>query len=158
MLKISDIFKNFSGQWIFQRVIKKLSSGEEIATMVGDAKFTSVQKSENILHYREEGTLTTEFQKNLQAYREYLYVYNQERDVIEKYFSEDEENGRLFYTLRFHKEAQNVIATGEHLCNKDFYKASYEFKSSEEFKLSYQATGPEKNYCAETVFKKKPSK
>lgn len=68
MVKIHDVFKGFSGKWRFKRVVKTLSSGEVLAFMVGNAQFTLNRENENVFHYKEEGYLTTNFQKKLQTY------------------------------------------------------------------------------------------
>jgi len=82
------------------------------------------------------------------AYKEYVYLYDVARDKIIKKFT----TGNVFYELSIDFEKQ--VANGDHLCDKDFYKAFYSFTDPQNFVLTYFVNGPKKDYEIETKFTK----
>lgn len=160
-MKIYNIFTKLQGKWSFYRILKHRTSGSSLGSVEGTATFTPIKN--NLLYYKEEGEFLTPIGEKLQAQREYLYAYNREKDEIEKHFSKNGEDTGLFYLLKFQQSSSGktqAIAYGDHVCINDHYRAVYEFtkrkeeKILEEFKLKYEATGPNKDYISETVFKK----
>ncbi len=161
-MKRYEIFKRLAGTWKFQRTLTNRSSGEFLGSVKGLASITHLQPE--VLHYQEKGELVNQLGQKLQIHREYLYSYDAKQDEIRKHFSENGKNVGLFYLLAFQNlvlekdEAAIIIAKGDHLCGKDFYKAYYHFKLANSetdfttFTLTYETTGPNKDYISETVF------
>ncbi|MBS0350149.1 MAG: hypothetical protein JSR33_02995 [Proteobacteria bacterium] len=144
-MKGSQIFNNFKGVWKFERFISNEGS------VKGQATFAEIKP--NVLKYSETGVWIMA-DKNMEISRQYQYHYNPETDKIIVFF--DENPPRLFYELNVAfaeaKTSVCTIATGEHLCNKDTYKATYKFISSNQFTLFYQVNGPRKQYVIQTNF------
>jgi len=163
-MKIANIFSMFQGKWNFFRTLSDRATGVSMGTVCGQVTFTPIKT--NVLHYKEEGEFTTALGEKLSAYREYLYTFNKEKDEIEKHYSKNGEDEGLFYLLQFQSSSsvntKAVSASGNHLCLRDQYKASYEFipnedqESFSQFRLRYEVTGPQKNYISNTTFEKHP--
>lgn len=168
MQSTKQIFENLVGIWSIKRVLGNFG------TAVGTAKFTlqnqneiSANKSENqsehsindellVIDYRED--LQVNYDSDIEpnnvqntAYKEYVYLYDKTRDKIFKKFT----NGNLFYELAIDFEKQT--AHGDHLCEKDMYKALYTFSGQQNFILTYFVNGPKKDYLIETEFTKRIS-
>ena len=61
--------------------------------------------------------------------------------------------GTLFHAL--HLSGEHLFATplhAEHHCNQDLYKVTYRFIDDLHFIVSYDVTGPHKNYCMTTKY------
>lgn len=160
-MKLEKLFKALRGQWSFSRKFKNMSSQKSLGTAKGMAIFSPIEN--NVLAYEEKGEFTAQSGSTLSMEREYLYSYDPEKDTIEKHFSQDKKPNGLFYSLAFSSDRLLKTATGDHLCKKDRYKASYSFQfegtedNLKKFTLTYQVKGPEKDYESETVFEKKRS-
>lgn len=141
MTPISELFSNFEGSWIFQRSI---SNGAKVE---GVAFFR--KREDAVLHYREEGELTTSEDRKFQAYQEYIYRLENERIVV--FFHE--KPLRHFHTLEFSAGSLET-ALGEHFCKKDCYFMTYLFEGVNKFTLLHRVKGEKKDYQMETVFTK----
>ncbi len=82
------------------------------------------------------------------AYKEYIYYYDIINDKIYVTFSD----GSFFYNLAINVNENMTRACGEHICNRDYYKAAYSFFNDRYFSLHYQIIGPHKDYRIETDF------
>lgn len=163
MQSTKQIFDNLIGIWSIKRVLGNYGTAE------GTAKFTLQNPKETILSATssDENTLVINYREDLQvkydsnfasqqqgtnventAYKEYVYLYDMARDKILKKFT----NGNLFYELSIDFEKQ--VANGDHLCEKDFYNASYDFIDPQNFVLTYFVKGPKKDYEIKTEFTK----
>lgn len=161
-MRLGSLFASLTGRWRFFRVFNERTTGASLGTASGEVNF--VPQGKNVLHYLEKGEVTNPLGERVQAYREYLFKYNEQRDEIAKHYAKDGKDDGLFYLLKFdHSSAypKAVSATGDHLCVKDFYKATYEFFTNNEgseainkFTLKYDVTGPNKNYITDTTFEK----
>ncbi len=80
------------------------------------------------------------------AYREYVYHYDEIADQIYVTFSD----GRFFYHLEL--DEYRYQACGEHICNRDHYKANYSFFNNSHFSLCYEIAGYKKDYIIESDF------
>lgn len=163
MQSTKQIFDNLIGIWSIKRILGNFGTAE------GTAKFTLQNNNETtsnattsdentlVINYRED--LIVKYDNNVSsqqlspnvensAYKEYVYLYDMARDKIIKKFT----TGNLFYELSIDFEKQ--IANGDHLCEKDFYKASYDFIDPENFVLTYFVNGPKKDYLIKTEFTK----
>lgn len=155
-MNIRKIFDNLKGVWKFQRNVRNKADNSPIGIMNGTATLDLI--GNNQLHYKEEGELSLIGQAMVQARKEYLYLYLEQEDRIEKHFSQDGNDTGYMYTLQFRKslEPNTIHAIGNHLCKNDNYDASYEFEeksdgSCNRYKLTYIVIGPEKDYIAETI-------
>lgn len=171
MQSTRQVFENLVGVWSIKRVLGNFGTAE------GTAKFTlqNQNKTETTSNSMESGTsdvpsnaIVINYREDLKvkydnntlsgpqlgsnventAYKEYVYMYDKARDKIMKKFT----NGNLFYELSI--DFENQTANGDHLCEKDFYKATYNFANLENFVLTYYVDGPKKDYLIETEFTK----
>ena len=65
--------------------------------------------------------------------------------------------GGLLHKLQFYSDQtanKALKAAGIHYCARDVYKAHYLFTNPQQFQLTYQVTGPRKDYTMETTFHK----
>lgn len=136
-----ELFKYFIGSWDINRIVGPLGFAQ------GVAKF--VPKDPNNILFREDlKVIYNHTSKPESAYKEYLYMYDQENEKIMKKFVDD----RLFYELE--PDFNNRKAYGEHLCDCDNYKATYTFLDEDSFILSYEVRGPQKDYVIETKYER----
>lgn len=164
MQSTKQIFENLIGIWSIKRVLGNFGTAE------GTARFTlqhqgEKNKSNQSGQHGDNGInddlLVIDYREDLQvkydsdapnaentAYKEYVYLYDKSRDKIIKKFT----NGNLFYELSIDFEKQT--ARGDHLCEKDMYKALYTFSNPQNFHLTYFVDGPKKDYLIETEFTK----
>lgn len=158
MQSTKQIFENFIGVWSIKRILGNYGTAEGIAkfTLHNHQNEASTNDSSNgktlVIDYREDVQVkyANDLGPNVEntAYKEYVYLYETARDKIIKKFT----NGNLFYelTIDFDKET----ALGDHLCEKDMYKAVYTFAHPRSFTLTYYVNGPQKDYLIETEFTK----
>lgn len=141
MVIVKEIFNNLQGKW----KVKRLLSG--YGTAQGVAVFSLHGKQENYLHYREDITVKpTQIISPYIAYREYIYIYDpQTNNIIQKFI-----DNKLFCVLNF--SISNNTAQGEHLCELDHYKATYQFTNENIFNVIYNVVGANKNYLIETEY------
>ena len=142
MPNTQTIFSSLIGKW---QLLRTINQTDQVFTAKGTSSFTKVDDS--TLFYQEECTLFMPDSKLIMT-REYFYLYNKEKNQIEKYFSHNQKQSYLFYIV-------NTEYRGSHLCVKDMYKAKYSFEKldkSSEFTLTYQVTGPTKNYTSITTY------
>lgn len=132
------IFRSLGGVWRFTRQIKGCGK------MSGTATF--IQKSPNLLLYREDGLLKLNDGPVFESYRN--YIYELKNDKITALF----EDGRFFHELEFDG---GVVARGHHECGLDLYRASYHFETPNAFSLQWAVTGPKKDYTILTNFEKR---
>lgn len=164
MQSTKQIFENLVGIWSIKRILGNYGTAE------GTAKFTPSNPNKTAANNLEnrtenssnENTLVIDYREDVHvkydsslgpnventAYKEYVYLYDTARDKIIKKFT----NGNLFYELSIDFDKQS--AHGDHLCEKDMYKATYTFSSPRNFVLTYYVNGPQKDYLIETEFTK----
>jgi hypothetical protein len=110
--------------------------------------------------YREDGFYELTPTKTLNVFREYEYVIR-DGGILEIYFVEDGKRSHIFLSLKFtEKNAQGYwVATADHLCIKDLYKANFQVKlnglTGTEIIITYRVKGPAKDYESITVLKPK---
>jgi len=150
---MNPIIKTFglmAGSWNLYRTIT--SPKFQPMTGSGKAIFEKYQKDAPSLLYKEELTLHLP-SESINASKDYIFrlIDNQ----ISVFFNENPE--RFFYTLKFdddHPTADRLFqqAGGEHLCGNDNYRASYSFFDDNTFELTYQVSGPKKDYTTITKY------
>jgi hypothetical protein len=147
MLKNYEFFKKLPGAWKFARTLNNLLDPNMSGQVVGEAKFMTVTDDENQLHYSESGVFETALGNKYDIKKEYFFVFNQITRNVEKHFAQNGIKVGLFYVL-------SADFGGEHLCNKDNYKAKYEFDNDDlsDFSLTYQVSGPSKTYTSVTKY------
>jgi hypothetical protein len=136
---IKEIFDFFVGSWD----IKRVCHNGLIAQGVANFKLIDV---DNILYQEELAIKYNNVSCINKAYKEYLYCYHRHNNVLYKTFIDS----RHFYDLDF--DRNKSIATGFHLCNQDYYKATYQIFSLNHFMLNYEVVGPRKAYIINTNF------
>ena len=113
--------------------------------------------------YTEEGTLKMDNGMTFPATRRYIYRYDEAADQITAWFTADDSEsvGNFFNRWEFQKPADDEhgwIATGSHWCSPDTYKNNCEFRfkgaSLETFGITYEATGPNKDYTHESWYRR----
>jgi len=139
MKSSKEIFKYFVGSWDINRIVGHIGIAQGVAKFV-------LKDSHNILYREDLNVLYNNSTKPESAYKEYIYIYNQDTQKIMKKFTDN----RLFYELTHDFNGRK--AYGEHLCECDNYKATYEFLNQDCFTLSYDVRGPQKDYVIETKF------
>ncbi len=164
MQSTRQIYDNFVGTWSIKRVLGNYGTAEGIAkfTLQNHSETATYDSDNHTAQSPNEETLLINYREDLHvkydndlgpnventAYKEYVYLYDKARDKIVKKFS----NGNLFYELSIDFDKQT--ANGDHLCEKDMYKAMYKFSNPHSFSLTYFVNGPKKDYLIETEFTK----
>ncbi len=118
--------------------------------MTGQAEFTSVSETE--YHYTEQGVLTLDHGEEIMDVKR-SYDYRFEDCVIQIYYADGPDNGKLFQTLEFKND---IEAVAEHLCGEDLYKSQYVFDLPDSFIIKHEVQGPKKDYVSETKYTKQP--
>ena len=140
------------GSWDFDRTIVHFSNNNR-ERVHGKIRY-SRPKLDYVL-YREDGLYQISEFKSLPVFREYEYICN--GDMLEIYFVEGGQRAHLFLSLKFQEQTSDGywIATSDHLCIKDLYKANFKIKlegvKATELIISYRVKGPSKDYEAVTV-------
>ncbi len=135
------VFQRLAGTWSFRRTI----SGA--GTIEGIAVFAKSPGVINRLSYREDGVFDLKGQVH-KVYKDYIYRY--ENEGISVYF----DDGRHFHTLEFTNSQFPLVATADHHCVCDLYKAVYTFFHEKSFRVCYDVKGPKKAFTIETNFTK----
>jgi hypothetical protein len=174
MTLIADLYRTFAGSWQVHRVLSSALASMPSATFIGTATLLPFEPSSSAYMYHETGELHTERGDKFPASRKYIYRCSgdelgqsdpavvgagaSEGEKISVWFvDEHDAQAGLFYEL-IPWTTENGIwtATGEHTCEPDLYKASYEFTHRDgklhSWKLRYRVTGPAKQYTSESVY------
>lgn len=141
---IKEIFDFFLGSWDVKRIFNQ----ELVAQGVATFKLIDV---DNILYREDLAIKYPNISCINKSYKEYLYFYHRNNNIIYKTFMDS----RHFYDLEF--DCDKSIATGFHLCNQDYYKATYQIFALNHFMLNYEVVGPRKAYIINTNFMRCPS-
>lgn len=144
---IIKIFDQLEGKYSIKRIIGNEGIGEGFAYFSGydnnAIKKTLIYHEELNIHYYNSRC-------KIKAIKEYLYIL--ENNEISKSFWE-ENNKLLFYKMNFINN-KFLQASASHKCNLDIYKAKYIFYNHDSFDLSYEISGPNKDYTIKTRFNK----
>lgn len=168
MTPAKQIFEYLPGIWSLSRqtftsLMQWDRSGGECIKGSGYAVFEHPKDYPKVLVYTEKVTITADESNSamngMEATQRYLYRFNDENSTLTKHFYDD----RLFYevdvyTPRSPKTSASgfgeVLACGEHWCNRDFYESSYTFKDEDSFRLVYSVNGPKKSYEIQNEYKR----
>jgi hypothetical protein len=162
------VFRGLQGAWSINRRIASRTS-TPCGTFNGTAHFhprtpTHPKYASECL-YIEEGTFAMDTGLSFPASRRYIYRYNEAQDKITSWFAGDDglSVGALFNTWEFwHPSTEGLDggwrARGSHWCDPDTYKNDCEFRFNgarlENFCISYEANGPNKNYSHESWYER----
>ncbi|KAF2810189.1 uncharacterized protein BDZ99DRAFT_307013 [Mytilinidion resinicola] len=160
------VFRAMQGAWILRRKLDSRFTGCPSGTFKGTVNFhprlsTDPDFASEYL-YIEEDTLKRDTGLILQANRRYVYRYNEKSDRISAWLvKEDSRTVDYFFNeMEFQMlsaEAKSMgkgwLAQGSHLCEKDMYESSYEFRFAgsnlQSFGITYHVQGPKKDYTSE---------
>lgn len=155
------------GSWKFDRRIVHLSSlsssptGSKQEHVYGTIRY-SRSKALDYVKYREDGFYELTPTKTLNVFREYEYVAKDD-GILEIYFVEGGKRAHLFLSLKFTEQDDQGywVASNDHLCIKDLYKANFQIKldglTATEIIITYRVKGPAKDYESTTIMTPKLS-
>ena len=154
----SVVLSAITGEWNFDRRIVHFGDNRQ-EHVYGTVKYS--RPTLDCVLYREDGFYELSPSKTLNVFRE--YEYQVQDDCLELYFVEQGERAHLFLSLKFSKqEGDYWVATSDHLCIKDLYKAKFEIRldglAATHLKITYQVKGPTKDYESTTILSPKTSK
>jgi hypothetical protein len=144
------------GSWKFHRSIVHYSDNHRLEHVHGTVRY-SRPKLDYVL-YREDGFYQLTPEKSLNVFREYEYLVT--HDMLEIYFVESGQRAHLFLSLKFRPQTENDnrnvwVATSDHLCIKDLYKATFQVTldglGATEIVMTYRVKGPTKDYESTTI-------
>lgn len=136
------IFKSLKGNWRINRTIIG-PDNTKIGSALGEAVFLHKL---NTCEYEEN--VETEFSHGkVKGSQNYLYKFNKINSVISKHSPD----GKMLYELNIESSDR---AIGEFICEKDEYKATYNFIDNANFIINYLVKGPNKNYKISTQYQK----
>jgi hypothetical protein len=151
------------GSWTFQRNIVHISGNQQSDYIHGSVRYSRSKQLGYVL-YREDGLYKISDTKSLPVFREYEYVpsFSQDDDgnaasALELYFVEGGKRTYLFLSLKFQHQDEDGywVATNDHLCVKDLYKAKFRIKldglTASEVIITYRVKGPSKDYESTTI-------
>jgi len=149
------------GNWSFERdIVHFANRGKAIAQrqyIHGKVNY-SRSKDHKYVRYREDGLFEISPTKSLPVFREYDYICT-EGGALELFFVENGETTYLFLSLKFqHQDKDGYwVATNDHLCIKDLYKANFRVKldglAATEVIITYRVQGPAKDYESTTIMR-----
>ena len=151
------------GSWTFQRNIVHFSGNQQSDYIHGSVRYSRSKQLDYVL-YREDGLYKISDTKSLPVFREYEYVPSFSKDddgnassALELYFVEGGKRTYLFLSLKFQHQDEDGywVATNDHLCVKDLYKANFRIKldglTASEVIITYRVKGPSKDYESTTI-------
>jgi hypothetical protein len=151
------------GSWTFQRNIVHFPGNQQSDYIHGSVRYSRSKQLDYVL-YREDGLYKISDTKSLPVFREYEYVpsFSQDDDgkalsALELYFVEGGKRTYLFLSLKFQHQDEDGywVATNDHLCVKDLYKAKFRIKldglTASEVIITYRVKGPSKDYESTTI-------
>lgn len=128
----------FEGDWSIERIVEDLFLGRHV-------EFTGIARlipEKDGLLYREEGTLKVPGQAPIAASRS--YHWRAEGNMIAVYFAD----ARPFH--RF--DCDDPAPQASHSCDPDLYQVSYEFHHWPDWRSTWRALGPHKDYVLHNHF------
>jgi hypothetical protein len=149
------------GSWNFDRRIVHLSSlsssptGSKEEHVYGSIRYSRSQGLDYV-KYREDGFYELAPSKTLNVFREYEYVAK-DNSILEIYFVEGGKRAYIFLSLKFTEQNDQGywVASSDHLCIKDLYKADFQVKldglTATEIIITYRVKGPAKDYESTTI-------
>ena len=123
---------DFEGAWALHR---RISPRQGVgAIFEGTAVWSRIKDG---LAYVETGLIQLEGQMPMQAERRYFWS-----EDLCVYF----EDGRFFHTV------PSQGGQSDHWCDPDMYIGTYDFTRWPDFEVTWQVTGPKKDYLLQTLY------
>ncbi|KAJ4344762.1 uncharacterized protein N0V89_012506 [Didymosphaeria variabile] len=158
-------FRGMQGTWTLRRKVGSRLPSMPNGVFEGTAHFNPRTPTDTIYSaeylYIEDGTLTMSNGMKFPATRRYVYRYEESNDTVTAWFVDGDglTVGDFFTRLEFYRPTDvehGWMAKGRHWCSPDTYKSSCEFRfrgaSLETFGITYEVTGPKKDYSHESWY------
>ena len=163
------VFRALQGRWRLDRRLESARPNFPGGAFAGEASFHPRASTDPAFAleylYEEAGALVTDGGHSVPASRRYAYRYDEAGDRMSVWFVK--EDGRtvdyLYQTLEFEpqdSEGGDVrwLAKGDHLCEADRYKTTYDFwlrgVALRAFEVKHVVTGPSKDYVSTTRYER----
>jgi len=143
-------FKYLPGEWLIEReIINRLSLSSSAS---GFGKVDIVKKDDGFLIYKEllKVRWANGFSSN--SKKRYDYIVD---DVGHIGLHNYEDNKKSFMFNLFFEPSDSSLIKGEYQCVKDFYYTTYKIINDREFTLTFQVSGPQKDYFIKSCFFRK---
>jgi hypothetical protein len=144
-----DLRAYLLGSWSVDRTLLDRAAGTR-GTFTGVVRFTAGNGDDGGLRFHEEGTVAWTSINGAPftgpASRDYLLRPADTPDVLAMHFPD----GRPFHRMGF-GELSN---SDEHWCDPDTYRVSYTMLGPDEFRYSWDVTGPAKDQLLESVLRR----
>lgn len=135
-----------------------------VTTVEGEVSFRRIAGSADRLLYSEGGFLTLPgSNQQFEVSQHYIFTWDPVLEKLVIYFSkvgQPNEIDHHFLTLSFSPTSEGWQGKNEHLCGEDNYLADYLFPfqglSIPYFKVTFDVSGPSKDYQSTTHFMLKP--
>lgn len=134
----------------FRHVEEPIHPGPPAEATGGEQRTQPLQEPMEQLLYREEGSVNfspnSSSDKVFPFYREYMYTFKSPTEADVHFYQPHSETDHMkfFHTLSI--AASGTGVTSEHVCVNDIYAAKVHITSPDAFEMSWQVTGPQKNY------------
>ena len=134
------LYDYLRGNWRVKRQIEDRLAKQD-NWFSGEAQFVGTEAA---LNYKEVGELTVG-ETRLEAAQSYKWHCIQ-KDAATIYYSD----GREFHQIK----VEGQTANAEHLCSEDIYRAAYTFHSNDNWQVTWQVSGPRKDYTSVTTYRR----
>ena len=169
-----DIFNTLNGSWQLSREFLRENGSKNFGNLEGTATFTSRSSNDDSPDgeklYSEAGDFVTTTGLKSETYRQYAWRFDTLTQTINVWFVKADDQRSvdyLYHTLKFSDGARpgntnvfELTASGDHLCDKDFYQAKYTFHVENRSVTRWTSTttvrGPSKDYVLESTYARKP--
>ena len=142
-----DLRAYLLGSWSVSRTLWDRSADTR-GTFTGVASF--IEADDGALRFREEGTVHWAAPGGEPftgpAQREYVLHASDRPDTLEVFFPD----GRPFHRMSFLSADDSEL----HWCDPDTYRVSYSLVSHDEYRYSWDVSGPAKNLLLESVLRR----
>ncbi len=171
------VFDALGGTWTIKRDIKSALPTSPSGTFSGEAQFESrpptAREFDKEYLYIENGKFTTVQGLLFAATRHYVYRHQQGSGLMSAWFVKPNDNtvvDYLFHEIRLDSSNGSSVheslpvngvirASSYHLCINDHYTPTYDLHLVEgrlqDWRLTYQVKGPQKDYVAEASYTRK---
>jgi hypothetical protein len=165
---IEEIFIGLTGKWQMTRAITNSlqtgPAGDVNRFAIFEPREPTSEKAKAEYLYSESGTFTTTQGAKMSVKRRWLWRVSKQGSISVHFVNSDGHSEEYLYqVLSFNeptdKDGQHaLVAHGDHACEDDHYKSTYEFflESSKEgsqlskFMVRHVVQGPEKDYISES--------
>ncbi|KAI9812989.1 MAG: hypothetical protein M1832_006426 [Thelocarpon impressellum] len=169
------VFYGLQGRWHVSRDLRSDLDTYPSGKVIGVAWFHPRQPTDTTHDaeylYCEEGELTTDTSLKMQVSRRYVYRYDEAAERVSTWFVEPGDGKSVdypFHELQFTPRrtsadqpgsaSRSWSASGYHLCEKDEYHTTYDFRfrgaALDNFEVRYEVKGPKKDYTTATIYRR----